>query len=249
MSIVNFSQQLQKISALVKKNTQDLHDLKNNIEGVQGPMDQLIAKAEQVGSAVANIGGQMTELVSLNQSNWTPALEGVVWQLYEVQKVAKETETVSRDILDQIVPLIDSMTPHFELWLKKILQMGADGELTLEQMQQKIDDFVTSVGATQLNSMFHDDLPGFVIEFRKLMEEIKRGEKTLDEAGAALDEVTGKAKKAAEEVRNATGGMTSGTGGGGGESLSVSSTSLGDPRDGVNSAMRMNAAIQAASRR
>ena len=235
MSIVNFSQQLAKISAQVQQNTQELHDLSNTIEGVQGPMDQLIAKAEQVGSAVANIGGQMTELVSLNQSNWTPSLEGVVWQLYEVQKVAKETETVSRDILDQIVPLIDSMTPHFELWLKKILQMGADGELTLEQMQQKIDDFVTSVGATQLNSMFHDDLPGFVIEFRKLMEEIKRGEKTLDEAGAALDEVTGKAKKATEAVRETTSGI-SGTPGG--SSTMGASTGGGTTPTGLTLAIR-----------
>lgn len=251
MSIVNFSQQLAKISAQVQQNTQELHDLSNTIEGVQGPMDELIQKAEQVGSAVANIGGQMTELVSLNQSNWTPSLEGVVWQLYEVQKVAKETETVSRDILDQIVPLIDSMTPHFELWLKKILQMAADGELTLEEMEKKIDDFVTSVGATQLNSMFHDDLPGFVIEFRKLMDEIKRGEKTMDDAEEMFDSVTEKAReatRAVEEARSTTSGMTEGTGGPA-SSLTSSTTSLGDPRNAIDTGMRMHAAIEAAKRR
>lgn len=251
MSITNFSQQLARMAQQVQQNTQDLHEIRNEIEGAIGPMDELIQKAEQVGSAVANIGGQMTELVSLNQSNWTPSLEGVVWQLYEVQKEIAKTETVSRDVLDRIVPLIDSMTPHFELWLKKILQMAADGELTLEEMEKKIDDFVTSVGATQLNSMFHDDLPGFVIEFRKLMDEIKRGEKTMDDAEAMFDSVTGaarEAKAAVEEARNTASGMTEGTGGST-SPLSMSTTSLGDPRNGPDSAMRMNAAIEAAKRR
>ncbi len=249
MSIVNFSQQLARLSGQVQKNTQDLHEIRNEIEGVMGPMDALIAKAEQAGSAVANIGGQMAEMVSLNQSNWTPALEGVVWQLYEVQKSVEATKTVSRDLLDQIVPLIDKHMPNFELWLKKILQMAANGEITFDEMQQKIDDFASSVGVTQLNTMFGNDVPGFIIEFRKLMDEIKRGEKTMDDAEAMFDGVTKKAKeatKAVEEARSTTSGMSKASGG---STTSIGASSLGDPRSADDFAAGMISALDAATRR
>ena len=213
MSIAQFGQSINGVIPRLERLEVKLDALAGKIPAVRNELDALTKQAEAVGSAVGQIGGTMVEVVSLNQSNWTPALEGVVWQLYEVQKAAEKTEVVSRDVLDKISNLVDERMPNFELWLKKILQMRADGELTLDEMQQKIDDFATSVGVTQLNSMYHNDIPGFIIEFRKLMDEVKRGEKTLDEAGAALDEVTGKAKKAAAEVRNVTGGMTSGTGG------------------------------------
>ncbi len=246
MSIVNFAAELAKLSAQVQRNTQELNNLKNTVEGVKGPMDQLISLAEQAGSAVANINGVMVEMVSLNQSNWQPSLQGVVWQLYEVQRAAEETKSVSRDLLDQIVPLIDERMPNFSLWLKKILQMAADGEITFDEMQQKIDDFVSSVGVTQLNTLYGNDVPGFIIEFRKLMEQMKNGQKTIDDVGTALDRVTGRAREAARAVEQTTGGKT--TQGSGG-STSKGSTSLGDPRNATNQTAAMLAAIEAAKRR
>lgn len=246
MSVINFAAELAKLSAQVQRNTQELSNLKNAVEGTKGPMDQLIAKAEAAGSAVANINGVMVEMVSLNQSNWQPSLQAVQWQLYEVQRAAEETKTVSRSLLDQIVPLIDERMPNFSLWLKKILQMAADGELTFEEMQQKIDDFVSSVGVTQLNTLYGNDVPGFIVEFRKLMQQMKDGQKTLDDTGRALDTVTGKAKETTKAVEQTTGGKTRQ---GSGSATTMGATSLGDPRDAEDQSARMIAAIEAAKRR
>lgn len=71
----------------------------------------------------------------------------------------------------------------------------------------------------------------------------------LQSLGAEAEKTTAKVREAKAEAT--TGGMSSNTGGSA-VSLGVSSTggdSLGDPRNGVDSAMRMNAAIQAATRR
>lgn len=250
MSIVNFSSQLAGLSAQIQKNTQDLHELKNAVEGVSGPMDELIAKAEQAGSAVANINGVMAEMVSLNQTNWQPALQAVQWQLYEVQKTSEETsKAVSRDILDKIVPLIDEHMPNFQLWLKKILQMAADGEIGFDEMKKKMDDWASSVGARQMNSMFGDNIDVFLIEFRKLMKEIEQGKKPMTDAAAMMDRLTEKAKGAGaaiEEAVHTTAGMTSGSKGG---SMGASSTSLGAPGDAEDMAARMVAALDKAARR
>jgi phage shock protein A len=252
VSIANFSGALRGLGTTLDRIEQKLDRVKQKIENTKGPLDSLIAQAEKAGSAVGALGNAMVEVVSLDQSNWTPALQAVQWQLYEVQKAAKETEVVSRDVLDKISNLVDERMPHFELWLKKILQMRADGELTLDEMQQKIDDFATSVGVAQLNSMYHDDIPGFVIEFRKLMEEIKRGEKTMDEAGAALDEITGKAKTATKEVektRNTVAGITKGSAGGSMGASSSSSSSGSSASGGSMTPGSLAVALQSLTRR
>jgi len=241
-----------KLATQIQKNTQDLHDLKNAIEGVKGPMDQLIAEAERTGSAVANINGVMVEMVSLNQTNWQPSLQAVQWQLYETQKKSEETtKAVSRDILDQIVPLVDKHMPHFELWLKKILQMAADGEIGFDELKKKMDDWASSVGAKQLNTMYHDDIPGFQLAFRKLMQEIEDGKKPMSEAASFMDRIAGKARDVVAAVKEAVktvAGMTKGSKGGAmGSSSSGSSNST--EGSGMTDTEKLGAAIKSLSGR
>lgn len=74
----------------------------------------------------------------------------------------------------------------------------------------------------------------------------------LQALGIEAEKTTAKVRETnrAREGESTTGGMSSNTGGSG-VGVSVSSSSgdaLGDPRNSVDSAMRMNAAIQAAMR-
>lgn len=200
MSIIDFNRRLAELEAAAGRTERKLDQLRNKLDNTKGPMDQLTEQAEATGSAVGRIGGQVVELVSLAQDNWTPALQGVMWDMYEITRSIEQTEGVSRDILDRLATKMDEMIPQYDLWMKHFLSQAERGELSLDELNAKIEEWFGMPGIRQMNSMLHGDIDNFLLSLRKMMGEI-------EEAGDEAIAIGERVEKQAEEIRNTTSGM------------------------------------------
>lgn len=199
MSLINFAQRLAELEAAAARTEGKLDQLKNKIDNVKGPMDQLIEQAEQTGSAVGNVNGVIIEAVRMS-GEAVPTLQGVMWDMYEITKSVEETSGVSRDILDKLAQLMDETIPQYNLWMKNFLAQAEQGKLSLEELAAKIEEWFGQPGVKQMNSMLHGDIDNFLISLRKMMGEI-------EEAGDEAIAIGERVEKQAEEIRNTTSGM------------------------------------------
>jgi methyl-accepting chemotaxis protein len=199
VSLINFAQRLAQLEAAAARTEGKLDQLKNKIDNVKGPMDQLIEQAEQTGSAVGNVNGVIIEAVRMS-GEAVPTLQGVMWDMYEITKSVEETEGVSRDILDRLAKRMDETIPQYNLWMKNFLAQAERGQLSLEELAAKIEEWFGMPGVRQMNSMLHGDIDNFLLSLRKMMGEI-------EEAGDEAIAIGERVEKQAEEIRNTTSGM------------------------------------------
>lgn len=171
MSLISFNQQCAETSRVINQTARDVAILKDQVNGVKGPFDQLLAEADRVGSACADVGGAIVEAVRLS-GEAVPTLQGVAWELYQTTQKIEETTKVSRDVLDQIASVMDKSVPQYELWTKHWLALAEQGKLSLKDLEKTIEDWFGSVGIQQLNTVMHGDIPNFILAFRRLMKEI-----------------------------------------------------------------------------
>lgn len=202
MSIIDFAQRLAELERQAARTEGKLDQLKNKIDNTKGPMDELVAQAERTGSAVGNVNGVMIEAVRMS-GQAVPTLQGVAWKMYQIQKDMENAEGVSREILDRLALKMDSMIPQFDLWTKHVLQMAADGELNVDELMKKLEEMMSDPSTRQLNSLFNNDIDGFLLELRRMKEGIDDAAKTATEA----------AERVAESMTGGVSGGSSNTGG------------------------------------
>jgi hypothetical protein len=145
------------------------------------------------------VNGVIIEAVRMS-GEAVPTLQGVMWDMYEITKSVEETEGVSRDILDRLAKRMDETIPQYNLWMKNFLAQAERGQLSLEELAAKIEEWFGMPGVRQMNSMLHGDIDNFLLSLRKMMGEI-------EEAGDEAIAIGERVEKQAEEIRNTTSGM------------------------------------------
>lgn len=234
MALIDFAQRMREIEEATARTEDAVNKLKNTIEGVKAPFDDLIETAERTGSACANVGGAIVEVVRLS-GTVTPALEGVMWEMYQMTEKLEDVKTVSRDVLDQVAQRMNTFVPQYELWTKHWLALAEQGKMSLEELEKQIEDWFNSPGIIQMNTTLGGDIPNFLLEMRRLMKELKEAENPVDRFGRALDKLTDQAEdatKAVEEVKKTTAGMTGVGGKKGSTPGSMGSSNNRDEEDG-----------------